>query len=134
VSVLKKALTAAALSVIATGVGVAPAFAVDNTGPATAASNGDGASQYFGNSSLGPQSVQVGLVQGSLNKPCLGFPVPVHAQSLVGLVPVGVQDILDPSQYQACDENSTQAKGDDPLSHILDEIPVLSENGKTGLG
>ncbi|MFD8740282.1 RdlA protein, partial [Streptomyces sp. NPDC059618] len=33
---------------------------------------------------------------------------------------------------QQCTENSTQAKGDEPLSHILDNIPVLSGNGAVG--
>ncbi|MER6953845.1 RdlA protein, partial [Streptomyces sp. NPDC000618] len=30
---------------------------------------------------------------------------------------------------QQCVENSTQAKGDEPLSHILDDISVLAGNG-----
>ncbi|MEU9098896.1 RdlA protein, partial [Streptomyces sp. NPDC048361] len=29
-------------------------------------------------------------------------------------------------------ENSTQAKRDEALSHILDDIPVLSGNGASG--
>ncbi|MFD6298631.1 RdlA protein, partial [Streptomyces sp. NPDC060235] len=28
--------------------------------------------------------------------------------------------------------NSTQGKGDEPLSHIADNIPVLSGNGSLG--
>jgi hypothetical protein len=47
-------------------------------------------------------------------------------------VPITVaQDvpILSAPQNQQCTENSTQAKGDEPLSHILDNIPVLSGNG-----
>ncbi|MFB9524868.1 RdlA protein, partial [Streptomyces cremeus] len=32
-------------------------------------------------------------------------------------------------QNQQCVENSTQAKGDEPLSHILEDFPVLSGNG-----
>ncbi len=32
-------------------------------------------------------------------------------------------------QNQQCTENSTQAKGDEPLSHIIDDIPILSGNG-----
>jgi hypothetical protein len=47
-------------------------------------------------------------------------------------VPVSVlQDvpILSAPQNQQCTENSTQAKGDEPLSHIPDQIPVLSGNG-----
>ncbi|MET7545922.1 rodlin [Streptomyces sp. NPDC005078] len=38
-------------------------------------------------------------------------------------------DILSSPQNQQCTENSTQAKGDEALSHILDDIPVLSGNG-----
>ncbi|SFF56475.1 rodlin, partial [Streptomyces mirabilis] len=37
--------------------------------------------------------------------------------------------VLSAPQNQQCVENSTQAKGDEPLSHILDDIPVLSGNG-----
>ncbi|MFD6286059.1 RdlA protein, partial [Streptomyces sp. NPDC060205] len=33
---------------------------------------------------------------------------------------------------QQCAENSTQAKGDEPISHVLDNIPVLSGNGASG--
>ncbi len=80
-------------------------------------------------------SPQLSLVQGTLNKPCVGLPAKVNAASLVGLVPVTVlQDvpILSAPQNQQCTENSTQAKGDEPLSHILDNIPVLSGNGAVG--
>ncbi|MFD6436512.1 rodlin, partial [Streptomyces venezuelae] len=51
--------------------------------------------------------------------------------ALVGLVPIAVQDIpiLSAPQNQQCTENSTQAKGDEPLSHILSDIPLLSGNG-----
>ena len=71
------------------------------------------------------------LIQGSLNKPCIGLPAKVNAGSLIGFVPIAVQDInvLSAPQNQQCAENSTQAKGDEPLSHILDNIPVLSGNG-----
>ncbi|GGU00075.1 hypothetical protein GCM10010289_20910 [Streptomyces violascens] len=31
---------------------------------------------------------------------------------------------------QQCTENSAQVKGDEPLSHILEEIPVRSGNGR----
>jgi hypothetical protein len=50
-------------------------------------------------------------------------------------VPVTVlQDVpvLSAPQNQQCTENSTQAKGDEPLSHIADNIPVLSGNGAIG--
>jgi len=32
-------------------------------------------------------------------------------------------------QNQQCVENSTQTQGDLPLSHLLENIPVLSANG-----
>ncbi|MFH8738172.1 rodlin [Streptomyces sp. NPDC017964] len=102
----------------------------DDTG--TTSASGNGAVQAFGNSSThGNMSPQLGLVQGSLNKPCVGLPAKANVGSLVGLIPVAVQDvpILSAPQNQQCVENSTQAKGDEPLSHILEDIPVLSGNG-----
>ncbi|MFI9079076.1 rodlin [Streptomyces sioyaensis] len=93
--------------------------------------NGNGGSSVFGNSTTrGDLSTQLGLVQGSLNKPCVALgKVPV--QSLAGATPIALQDInvLSSAQNQQCTENSSQAKGDDPLSHIVDDIPVLSGNG-----
>ncbi|MFI9392174.1 rodlin, partial [Streptomyces bauhiniae] len=88
----------------------------------TTSFSGNGASQSFGNSATyGNMSPQLALVQGSLNKPCIGLPAKLNAQSLVALVNVGIQDIpvLSSPQNQQCVENSTQAKGDEPLSHIL---------------
>ncbi|MGW0993438.1 rodlin [Streptomyces sp. NPDC002520] len=102
----------------------------DDTG--TTSTSGTGASQTFGNSATaGDLSPQLSLVQGSLNKPCVGLPAKVNAGSLVGVVPVSVQDIpvLSAPQNQQCVENSTQAKGDEPLSHVLDDISALSGNG-----
>jgi hypothetical protein len=71
-----------------------------------------------------------------LNKPCIGLPAKINAQSLVALVNVGVQDInvLSNPLNQQCTENSTDSKDSkdskdnpsSPLSHILDQIPVLS--------
>ncbi|MEU4039028.1 rodlin [Streptomyces collinus] len=98
----------------------------------TTSLSGNEAQQSFGNSATGGnQSPQLSLVQGSLNKPCVGLPAKVDAQSILALVNVGVQDIpvLSAPQTQQCTENSTQAKGDEPLSHILDDISALSGNG-----
>ncbi|MFD9217941.1 RdlA protein, partial [Streptomyces sp. NPDC059544] len=39
-------------------------------------------------------------------------------------------NVLSSPQSQQCTENSTQAKGDEALSHILSDIPVLSGNGE----
>ncbi|MFG2622709.1 rodlin [Streptomyces sp. NPDC048507] len=130
---LKKIMTAAAVSAVAVGAGAAiatPAMAIGNDNGINTV-NGNGAQQVYGNQKTsGDLSPQLGLVQGTLNKPCIGLPAKINAQSLVALVNVGVQDInvLSNPQNQQCTENSTQAKGDEPLSHILDNIPVLSGN------
>ncbi|MEV7467816.1 rodlin [Streptomyces kronopolitis] len=93
--------------------------------------NGNGAASVYGNSTTrGDLSTQLGLVQGSLNQPCLAVGK-VPAQVLAGATPIALQDInvLSSSQNQQCTENSAQVKGDDPLSHVIDDIPVLSGNG-----
>ncbi|MER6343120.1 rodlin [Streptomyces sp. NPDC001595] len=127
------ATAAIAASVAGLSATAAPqALAIGNDTGTTSAS-GNEASQEFGNSgTFGDQSPQLSLVQGSLNKPCVGLPAELNAQSLVALVNVGVQDIpiLSSPQYQQCTENSTQAKGDEALSHILDDISALSGNGE----
>jgi hypothetical protein len=132
---LKKAMAAAAVAVSVVGVSAAAApqaLALGDDGSTTSTS-GVGAQQAYGNSTTdGEQSPQLGAVQGSLNKPCIGLPVKGNVGPLFGLlVPVAVQDIpvLSAPQNQQCAENSTQAKGDEPLSHIADDVPVLSANG-----
>ncbi|MFF3287974.1 rodlin [Streptomyces sp. NPDC003023] len=131
---LKKvtATAALALSVAAAGAAMAPqAMALGNDG-GTNSLSGNGAKQSYGNSATyGKMSPQMSLIQGSLNKPCVGLPLKGNVQNILGLVNVGVQDvpILSAPQNQQCVENSTQAKGDEPLSHILNDIPVLSGNG-----
>ncbi|MFJ2514953.1 rodlin [Streptomyces griseoviridis] len=135
----KKAMaaTAVAASVVGVSATAAPqALAIGNDSGVTTV-NGNGAEQAFGNAKTkGDLSPQSSLVQGSLNKLCVGLPAKVNAASLMGvLVPVtALQDvpILSAPQNQQCAENSTQAKGDEPLSHILDNIPVLSGNGSLG--
>ncbi|WP_416974299.1 rodlin [Streptomyces sp. 4F14] len=126
------ATAAVAASVAGIAAGAAPqALAIGDDSGTTSAS-GNGASQEFGNSmTKGDMSPQLSLVQGSLNKPCIGLPAKINAGSIVGLVPIAVQDInvLSAPQNQQCVENSTQAKGDEPLSHILDDISALSGNG-----
>ncbi|MEV4974529.1 rodlin [Streptomyces scopuliridis] len=126
------ATAAVAASIVgATAAAVSPALAIgDDSG--TTSLSGNGAKQAFGNQSTkGDMSPQLGLVQGSLNKPCVGLPLKANVGSLIGAIPVAVQDInvLSSPQNQQCVENSTQAKGDEALSHILDDIPVLSGNG-----
>ncbi|MFI5757575.1 rodlin [Streptomyces sp. NPDC051569] len=132
---MKKIMAGAAVAASVVGVSAAaasPALAIGDEGGTTSAS-GNGAHQAFGNvETHGDMSPSADLVQGSLNKLCLGVPVKANVGSLVGLlVPVAVQDVnvLSSPQNQQCAENSTQAKGDEPLSHIVDDIPVLSGNG-----
>ncbi|WNI16483.1 rodlin [Actinacidiphila sp. ITFR-21] len=131
---LKKILATAAVAASIAGVSatVAPqAMAIgDSTGTTTA--NGNGAGQAYGNTyTSGYMSPSFALIQGSLNKPCIALPAKANLGSLIGLVPISVQDInvLSSPQNQQCVENSTQAKGDEPLSHLLDNIPILSGNG-----
>ncbi|MEH0555577.1 MULTISPECIES: rodlin [unclassified Streptomyces] len=131
---IKKVLAAAAVAASVAGVSAAaaaPALAIGNDSGTTSAS-GNGASQSFGNSAtFGNMSPQMALIQGSFNKPCIGLPAKIGAQGLLGAVPINVQDVnvLSSPQNQQCVENSTQAKGDEPLSHILDDISVLAGNG-----
>ncbi|MFJ9617826.1 rodlin [Streptomyces noursei] len=77
----------------------------------------------------GTGSSQMTLIQGTLNKPCIAIGK-LGLQSVIGLINIGVQDvpILTSQQQQQCTDNST-INGDDALSHILDEIPILSGNG-----
>ncbi|MFD5554828.1 rodlin [Streptomyces sp. NPDC127068] len=129
---MKKLWAAAAVAASVAGVSAAaPAMAIGNDAGTTTV-NGNGATQAYGNSAThGDWSPQFALVQGSLNKPCIGLPAKVNAGSLIGLIPITVQDInvLSSPQNQQCVENSSQVKGDEPLSHILEDIPILSGNG-----
>ncbi|WP_093874346.1 rodlin [Streptomyces sp. TLI_105] len=132
---IKKIMAAAAVTASVVGASAAaasPALAIADDGGTTSLS-GNGAHESFGNSEThGNMSPQLQAVQGSLNKLCIGLPAKANAGSIVGiLVPVAVQDInvLSNPQNQQCAENSTQAKGDEPLSHLVDDIPVLSGNG-----
>ncbi|WP_330290871.1 rodlin [Streptomyces sp. NBC_00576] len=126
------ATAALAASVAAISATAAPqALAIADDGGTTSIS-GNGAKQTFGNSAtFGDMSPQMSLVQGSLNKPCIGLPAKANIGSLAGVAAIAVQDvpILSAPQNQQCVENSTQAKGDEPLSHILSDIPILSGNG-----
>ncbi|MWA13381.1 rodlin [Streptomyces sp. BA2] len=132
---MKKAMATAAVAVSVVGMSAAAAPSALAIGDdhGTTSLSGNGSEQSYGNSSThGDMSPQLSLVQGSLNKPCIGLPVKANIQSIVALVNIGIQDIpiLSAPQNQQCTENSTQAKGDEPLSHILNDIPVLSGNGE----
>ncbi|MFD9724403.1 rodlin [Streptomyces sp. NPDC059072] len=133
----KKLMASAAVTASVLGAGAAvatPAMAIGNDNGVNTV-NGNGASQVYGNQETqGAMSPQASLVQGSLNKLCVGLPAKINAQSVLALVNVGVQDIPIASnpQNQQCAENSTQAKGDETASHILSNIPVLSGNLSAG--
>ena len=125
---LKKVLATAALTASAVGTVAGPALAVDND---QAVANGNAAKQGYGNTKTGgKESPQMSLIQGTLNKPCIGIGK-VGIQSIVALINIGIQDIpiLTSQQQQQCVESSTIQDGDDPLSHILSELAVLSGNG-----
>ncbi|MYU22241.1 rodlin RdlA [Streptomyces sp. SID8352] len=128
---LKKAMVAAAAaaSVIGMSAAAAPqAFAIgDDSGPNVA--NGNGAVSSFGNASTkGDMSPQLSLVEGSLNKPCLGVEE-VNA-AVINLIPIQDVNVLSDDLNQQCSDNSTQAKRDGALSHILEDLSVLSANGQ----
>ncbi|MFD3910595.1 MULTISPECIES: rodlin [unclassified Streptomyces] len=131
---IKKVMAGLAVTTSVVGVSAAAAptaLAVGNDGGTTSAS-GNFATQAYGNMAThGNMSPQIALIQGSLNKPCIALPAKANVGSLLGVVPISVQDInvLSSPQNQQCVENSTQAKGDEALSHILDNIPILSGNG-----
>ncbi|WP_328299152.1 rodlin [Streptomyces sp. NBC_00435] len=126
---------AVAASFVGLGAAMAPqAMAIGNDSGINTV-NGNGASQIYGNqATYGNMSPQMALIQGSFNKPCIALPAKANVQSVLALVNVGVQDIpvLSSPQNQQCTENSTQAKGDEALSHILSNIPVLSGNASAG--
>ncbi|MFF2411016.1 rodlin [Streptomyces sp. NPDC058092] len=132
---MKKMMAGAAVAVSLIGLSAAAApsaMAIGND-EGTASVNGNDAADSFGNSvTQGDGSPQFQLVQGALNKACVGLPLKADAGSLVGVpVPVAARDVnvLASPQNQQCTENSTQAKGDEALSHLVDDIPVLSGNG-----
>lgn len=128
---IQRVLATGAVAASILGPGATQAMAIGDDGGTTSV-NGNGASHSFGNAETrGDGSPQFGLVQGGLKKPCVGLPAEANVGSLVGLVPVAAQDVevLASPQNQQCTENSTRAKGDEPLSRILSGIPVLSGNG-----
>ncbi|WP_433546245.1 rodlin [Streptomyces sp. CA-294286] len=129
---MKKVMATAMFAAATMSLGAPQAMAIADDDRGTTSQSGNGAEQHYGNTSTaGDMSPQLTLVQGSLNKPCVGLPAKANITSLVGLVPIGVQDIpiLSAPQNQQCVENSTQAKGDEPLSHLLSDFPILSGNG-----
>jgi len=123
---IKNALATAAAATAVVGVAAPQAAAIGNDHGTTTV-NGNGAAQMYGNSATyGNWSPQFALIQGSLNKPCIAIPDKINLGALIGVQDI---NILSSSQSQKCVENSSQVKGDEPLSHILQDIPLLSGNG-----
>jgi hypothetical protein len=131
--VIKKVIATAAIaaSVMGASAAAAPqALALgDDSGPT--AVNGNGAMQSFGNSSTyGNMSPQMALIQGSFNKPCIAVnDLPIGVGALIG-IPIQDIPILSDHQQQQCAENSTNAKRDGALAHLLEDVSVLSANGE----
>ncbi|MBT2400282.1 rodlin [Streptomyces sp. ISL-100] len=126
---LKKMMTTAAVAASVVGFGVAGAGQAIAAGDdqTTANASGNGSVQKYGNSvTKGKQSPQLTLVQGTLNKPCVAVPVK-NIQNVLIINVVGVQDILSNPQEQQCVESSSQNKGDETLSHVLDN--AIAGNG-----
>ncbi|MFD7510482.1 rodlin [Streptomyces sp. NPDC059853] len=130
---MKKTLATVAVAVSAVGMAgaaAAPAMAVeDQLGPIS--NNGNASDQIYGNTTTsGKFSPNFALINGSLNKPCIAVPLnSVDVQNVVGLVNVGIQDLLTQKQNQTCAENSSSVQGDAPLSHLLNGLGVLGYNG-----
>jgi hypothetical protein len=120
-------VAAAAASVVGMSVAAAPvALAIGNdVGPTV--SNGAGATSAFGNSATdGNMSPQLSLVEGTLNKPCLGLD-----ETNVGVLQlVDVQDVpvLSDQLDQQCSDTSSQAERDGALGHTLENLSLLSSS------
>ncbi|GHD89663.1 rodlin [Streptomyces naganishii] len=128
---IKKIVATAAIAASAMGATAAAApqaLAIGNDSGPTAA-NGNGSWQSFGNSTTyGNMSPQMALIQGSFNKPCIAVSdLPVGVGQLVN-----VQDlnVLSDQMNQQCTENSTQAKRDGALAHLLQDVSILSQNSE----
>lgn len=132
----KKALATAAVAasvVGATGFAASPAMAVADNNRDVSTQQGNGESESYGHTTTGGyMSPNMALVNGSLNKPCIAVPV-TKTNVLDGIAGIGggvsVNDILTSQNNQNCSENSTQVDGDDPLSHLLEDLPIISQNG-----
>ncbi|MEU0048666.1 rodlin [Streptomyces sp. NPDC006184] len=125
------ATAAVAASVIGASAAAAPqALAIGNDSGPTAA-NGNGSWQSYGNSATyGNMSPQIALIQGSFNKPCIAVSdIPV---AVLDAVPLQDINILSDQMTQQCTENSTQAKRDGALAHLLEDVSILSTNSEAG--
>ncbi|GHE96960.1 rodlin [Streptomyces spiralis] len=130
---IKKIVATAAIAASALGATAAAApqaLALGNDGGPNA-ENATGSWQSFGNSTThGNMSPQMALIQGSFNKPCIAVSdLPIGA----ALLGVTAQDIpiLSDDLNQQCAENSTQAKRDGALAHLLENVSLLSRNSES---
>ncbi|AKH82433.1 RdlA protein [Streptomyces sp. CNQ-509] len=125
---MKKYLKTAAVAVTMLGASAmaAPqALAADDTGDGPYA-NGNGSTQAYGNTKTGGyMSPNMSLINGSFNEPCIALPQ--VAKNFAGTT--AVSEILSQNQNQTCAKNSSADQGDAPLSHLLDDFPILSGNG-----
>lgn len=49
-------------------------------------------------------------------------------------MPIQDLNVLGDDMNQQCAENSTQAKRDGALAHLLEDVSILSSNGEGGKG
>ncbi|MEV4439180.1 rodlin [Streptomyces sp. NPDC049577] len=118
---IKKVVAMAAVAASAVGTFAGPAMAIGDGDQDTA--NANGAATGYGNTVTGgKESPQMSLIQGSLNKLCIGI-------QDVGILAIQDIPILSSNQEMQCNDNSVISDGDDPLSHLIDDIPILSGNG-----
>ncbi|WP_238783355.1 rodlin [Streptomyces monomycini] len=123
------ASVAVAASLVGISAAAAPQAMAVGDGRNTGTANGNHSAQAFGNGGTeGDMSPDATLIGDSLNKLCIGIPV-TNVQNIVALVNIGVQDILSSDQHQQCVENSTESQQDQALSHLIDKLPILSQNG-----
>jgi len=127
--VIKKVLITAAAAASVVGMSTTAALASGDDGN-SATNKGNLSKQEIGSSnSHGPSfSLINGGVANCVDVQKVTAAVPVGVLA----VPVGVNDLLNPMANQTCTQNSVQQKGDDPLSHILDDI--LADNGSENIG
>ncbi|MEU3878031.1 MULTISPECIES: rodlin [Streptomyces] len=130
---LRKALTTVALTATAVGAAAAPAVAIDDDTPGA---NANGARTVHGGTVTGGErSPQMSAIQSTAEKLCVGVGG-AGIQSLLLLINIGIQDVpvLTSQQQQQCADNSEINDGDDPLSHLIEQIPVISGNGSGNRG
>ncbi|MDT0310578.1 rodlin [Streptomyces sp. DSM 44917] len=132
---IKKTLATVAVAagvVGATGIAATPAMAISEDNVENTSFNGNGVKNVYGNTTTGGyMSPNISLINGSLNKPCIPIQEIDLSQlvNVINLVNVSVQDLLNSEPNAACSEGSVVVDGDDPLSSVLSNIPVLSQNG-----